>query len=196
VHVNIERQARRRPVIGQDRDKIGLQKGCFPTARLAQSASREILLVRCCVPASVLRAKRRCSACRALLDWDSDCPELCLLRHATRPSRPRFARLTCAAGQSRSARKRVTFDGREITCHRTLVAACRMFWCEAGGSREISAVDGEIKAPTSVALIWLGEWEKCDLPSNREPTFSLKLQANQLFRRHPLFRIHGKHDET
>ena len=33
---NIDRQARRRPVIGQDRDKIGLQNGCFPTARLAQ----------------------------------------------------------------------------------------------------------------------------------------------------------------
>jgi hypothetical protein len=28
------------------------------------------------------------------------------------------------------------------------------------GGREISATDGEIKAPTSVALMWLGEWEK------------------------------------
>jgi len=28
------------------------------------------------------------------------------------------------------------------------------------GIREISATDGEIKAPTAVALIWLGEWEK------------------------------------
>jgi hypothetical protein len=33
---NIDRQARRRPVIGEDRDKIGLQNGYFPTARLAQ----------------------------------------------------------------------------------------------------------------------------------------------------------------
>jgi hypothetical protein len=50
-----------------------------------------------------------------------------------------------------------------------------MFWCEAGGSREITATDGKIKAPTSVALIWLREWKKCGLPSDREPTFSLKL---------------------
>ena len=95
VHVNIERQARRRPVIGQDRDKIGLQKGCFPTARLAQSASREILLVRCCVPATVLRAKRRCSARRALLRLELRLPRT--LSFETPPHQPRFARLACAA---------------------------------------------------------------------------------------------------
>ena len=72
-----------------------MQNGCFPTARLAQAASREILLVRCCVPATVLRAKRRCSARRALLRLELRLPRT--LSFETPPHQPRFARLACAA---------------------------------------------------------------------------------------------------
>ena len=172
----------------------------FQLAWLAQPrAAKFFWFVAACLH-PVLRAKRRCSARRALLRLELRLPELCPLRHATPPSRPRFAGLTCRSRQSRSARTRVTFDGsrtRWLLCNGGLVAlttaealppgvhvvvdisalvpqqgnlfvrqepgrhdrnrvsphlvvACRMFWCEAGGSGEISATDGKIKRDSSL----------------------------------------------
>lgn len=50
-----------------------------------------------------------------------------------------------------------------IALHRSLswVIACSdVRQCERGDtSHGWRATDGEIKAPTAVALIWLGEWE-------------------------------------
>jgi hypothetical protein len=198
---NIERQGHAVvPSSDRNQDKIGLQNGCFPTCMSSTNASREILLVCCCVPASVLRAKRRCSTRRALLRLGAQtAPNFVLSGALLPPSRPRFARLTCAAGQSRSARKRVSFDGCEhdgrynACCSdnrqklftrrhivvvqsglvpqssnlfvrlckgirsplsRSRVTAPRRglphVLCEAGGSREISAVDGKIKRDSSL----------------------------------------------
>jgi hypothetical protein len=84
----------------------------------------------------------------------------------------------------------------EIALHRSLSWNVACSDARQAGRRELRATDGEIKAPTSVALIWLGEWKKWGLASNRQPTFSPKRQVNQHSRRHPLFRFHGEHDET
>ena len=79
------------------------------TAFRLHAASREIPLVRCCMLASVLRAKRRwlCPATATRLELRR--PELCPLRHAT-PTK------ICTAGVRLSSQDRraggVTFDGR------------------------------------------------------------------------------------
>src|SRR6516162_7995542 len=75
---NIDRQARRLPVIGRDAGQHWLAERLLSNCTSSTTASRKIPLVRCCVPASVLRTKRRCSARRTLLDWSSDCPNFVL----------------------------------------------------------------------------------------------------------------------
>ena len=106
---NIERQARRRPVIGQDPGRDWFAERLLSDCTSSTAASREIPLVRCCVLASVLRAKRRwlCPATATRLELRR--PELCPLRHAT-PTK------ICTAGVRLSSQDRragvVTFDGR------------------------------------------------------------------------------------
>jgi hypothetical protein len=64
------------------------------------------------------------------------------------------------------------------------------------GSRQISAVDCEIKARTAVVLIWLGEREKWGLSRNRAPAFSPKCERPQYAESRRVFRRSGFSDET
>ena len=109
VQATTERQARRLPVIGRDAGQDWLAERLLSNCMSSTAASREILLVCCCVHASVLRAKRRwlCPATATRLELRR--PELCPLRHAT-PTK------ICTAGVRLSSQDRraggVTFDGR------------------------------------------------------------------------------------
>ena len=117
---NIDRQARRRPVIGQDRDKIGLQNGCFPTARLAQPRAANFCWFA--AGARISTASETTLLCPATATrLELRRPELCPLRRAT-PTK------ICTVGVRLSSQDRraggVTFDGREHDGSFAMGAGC------------------------------------------------------------------------
>ena len=94
VRANIERQARRRPVIRRDAGQDWFaERNCFPTACLVQPrAAKFSWFVAACLHQYCERNDVGFVR-RPLLDWGSDGPELCPLR----PHEPRFTRLACAS---------------------------------------------------------------------------------------------------